>query len=200
MMLSLKPTSRNWLRTVAFAAGLSAPLPALALQLAIDSSQSWVTITPAFPLCDPDGNCGSSAPSTHALSGTLGVEVLHVDADPLGSPAYDVIRFTDVRIDVDGRRSFEQSLFAEVLEGGRFSSSVLPPVAPGQICSCFSTPDPLVFEGSWDGRVLQAAGSAGTLFEPATFALVASTVPEPSEAAMWLLGLSLLGARLRRGG
>ncbi|MCB1895855.1 MAG: PEP-CTERM sorting domain-containing protein [Zoogloeaceae bacterium] len=200
MMMSLAPISLGWLRVVAFAVGLSAPLPALALRLVIDSAQSWVTITPAFPLCDADGNCGPSAPSIHALSGTLSVEVLHVDADSAATPAYDMIRFTDLRLGVAGRGNFEQSLFVDVLEGGRFSSSVALPATPGQICSCFSMPDPLAYEGSWDGRVLQAAGSAGSLFEPATFALVASTVPEPSEAAMWLLGLSLLGARLRRGG
>ena len=213
MNLIAKASRAAAVSALAFAALGAIPTLAHAVVLQIDASRSSVTYTPGgFPLCGPDGTCGTlPPPQTFALSGSLDLlqETVFVTTSfsPLDGYEQEQIRFDSSSIDSGGASAagFVFPGYFAVRTGQGFAASE-------NWCSWLASFTCLMgysgsYAGAFDGTTLSMTGIdyAGDSAFPSrfNFTLVArvgqaSDVPEPGVLACLAMGMLGLGMVRRR--
>ena len=174
----------------------------------LDASQSQVTYSSTFVICDPFG-CAPPAPQTFTLSGALQVDVQRktftvgfLPTDP--TIEVDLIQFTPVALNLNGADAigFSFPTFVGILNGNTYFGKEDPCTLPLlQGMNCMSIGPYGDFEATYDGHTLSVDGTDPHhgFFDGFRYRLVgqAITVPEPGGLALTALA-GLAAIRRRR--
>lgn len=177
----------------------------------LDASQSQVTYSSTFVICDPLG-CAPPPPQTFTLSGALQVDVQRktftvgfLPTDP--TIEVDLIQFTPVALNLNGADAigFSFPTFVGILNGNTYVGKEDPcTLTLLQGMNCMSMGSFGDFEATYDGHTLSVEGTAphNGIFNSFRYRFVgqsiaSQTVPEPGGLALTALA-GLAAIRRRR--